>query len=293
MYRLLALDLDGTVIGKDLRITDPVRTAVAAAQATGLCVTLVTGRMFRAALPFAQQLSLRDPLICYQGALVRHPLTNAVLHHTPMPGTLAAEAITLLHGAGTCVIACIDERLGIVQDGIPFAGFVRRWGSPDPAHVFVASNLAEIARTTPPTKVMFFGESPLVERELAHLTAHFGTGLSVVRSDATLGELTAPGLSKALALEILARRLGIARENVIAIGDQDNDVPMLQWAGLGLAMGNAPSSVQEMADAVIPSVEEDGVAWAIRRYILNAEATTGGLKGRAGGTASDDANRPR
>ena len=129
MYRLLALDLDGTVIGKDLRVTDPVRTAVAAAQARDVSVTLVTGRMFRSALPFAQQLSLRDPLICYQGALVRHPLTSAVLHHTPMSGSLAAEAIALLHSAGTCVIACIDERLGIVQDGVQFAGFVQRWGN--------------------------------------------------------------------------------------------------------------------------------------------------------------------
>src|SRR5713101_5382004 len=108
MYRLLALDLDGTVIGKDRRITNPVRTAVAAAQARDVCVTLVTGRMFRGALHYAQQLSLRNPLICYQGALVRHPITNAVLHHTPMSGSLAAEAITLLHRAGTCVIACID-----------------------------------------------------------------------------------------------------------------------------------------------------------------------------------------
>jgi Cof subfamily protein (haloacid dehalogenase superfamily) len=268
-YRLLALDLDGTVIGKDLRVTEPVRAAVAAAQASGVYVTLATGRVFRSALPFARQLGLRDPLICYQGALIRHPVTHDVLHHVPMPGSLAAEAIALLHGMGTCVMACIDERLGIVQDGIPFAGFVQRWGSPDPAHLFVDSNLAEIARAAPPTKLMFFGDPPLVERELARLAAHFGTDLSVVRSDATLGELTAPGLSKGLALATLARHLGVAREHVMAIGDQDNDVPMLQWAGLGLAMGNASSSVQKAADAVIPSVEDDGVAWAIREYILS------------------------
>jgi Cof subfamily protein (haloacid dehalogenase superfamily) len=275
MYRLLALDLDGTVIGKDRRITNPVRTAVAAAQARDVCVTLVTGRMFRGALRYAQQLSLRNPLVCYQGALVRHPITNAVLHHTPMSGSLAAEAITLLHRAGTCVIACIDERLGIVQDGVQFEGFVRRWGSPDPAYLFVASNLAEIARVTPPTKLMFFGEPPQVDRELAHLTARFGTDLSAVRSDVTMGELTAPGVSKGLALATLARHLGVAREHVMAIGDQDNDLPMLQWAGLGLAMGNAPRSVQAIADAVIPPVEEDGVAWAIRQYILGEEATAG------------------
>ena len=277
IYQLLALDLDGTLIGKDHpRITVPVREAVRAAQARGVYLTLATGRMFRAAFPFAQQLGLRDPLIRYQGALIRHPLTDDVLHHVPMPGSLAAEAITLLHAAGTCVIACIDERLGIVQDGLPFADFVRRWGPPDPAYLFVAANLADIARTTPPTKLMFSGDPPLVEQEIAHLTVHFGLGLSVVRSDANLGEVTAPGLSKALALATLAQHLSVAREHVMAMGDQDNDLPMLQWAGLGLAMGNAPSSVQRMAHAVVPSVEDDGVAWAIHEFILGQAETKDG-----------------
>jgi HAD superfamily hydrolase (TIGR01484 family) len=71
------------------------------------------------------------------------------------------------------------------------------------------------------------------------MTARLGTDLSAVRSDVTIGELTAPGVSKGLALATLARHLGVAREHVMAIGDQDNDLPMLQWAGLGLAMGNA------------------------------------------------------
>jgi len=268
-YRLLALDLDGTVMGKDLRITDAVRAAVAAAQAGGAYVTLATGRVFRSALPFAQQLGLREPLICAQGALIRHPLTREILYHEPLPGAVAAEAITLLQAAGVCVIAYIDERLGIVQDDEGFASFVRRWGRPDPAHVFVARDLAELARATPPTKVMFFGDPPIVEREIARLAAHFSSSLGIVRSDVTLGELTALGLSKGRALATLARHLRVAREDVIAIGDEENDVPMLRWAGLGLAMGNAPASVQRHAKAVIPSVGDDGVAWAIREYVLS------------------------
>ena len=101
------------------------------------------------------------------------------------------------------------------------------------------------------------------------MSAHFGEALAVVRSDTTVGELIAPGLSKGIALATVAKRLGVERDQVIAIGDEENDVPMLQWAGLGLAMGNAPDSVKRMAHAVIPSVDEDGVAWAIDRYILS------------------------
>ena len=247
-----------------------VRAAVAAAQARGVHVTLATGREFRSASRFARDLELAAPLICAQGAVIKHCVTLDVLHHVPLSGTLAVEAITMLHDTGVCVLANIDDKLYIVSDGPEFASFTRRWGVPDPANLVVAPNLAEITRQTPPTKVMFSGDPPIVDREFARISAHFGEALAVVRSDVTVGEMIAPGLSKGIALATVARRLGVERDQVIAIGDEENDVPMLQWAGLGLAMGNAPDSVKRMAHAVIPSVEEDGVAWAIDRYILNA-----------------------
>jgi Cof subfamily protein (haloacid dehalogenase superfamily) len=272
MYRLLALDLDGTVIGRDRRISEPVRAAVTAAVARGVRVTLATGRGFRTARPFAEQLGLCDPLICYQGALIKHPVTADVLDHTPMPGPLAAEAVAMLHGPAICVIAFIDEKLGIVEDGDQFARFVGRWGSPDRVHLLVAPDLVEVVRVTPPTKVMFFGDPPRVDAEIARAIDRFGARLTVVRSDPTIGELTAPGLNKGLALAKLAHHLGVERADVLAIGDEDNDVPMLEWAGLGLAMGNAPPSVQRAARAVIPPVDDDGVAWAIGRYVLSSSA---------------------
>src|SRR2546427_8109579 len=146
IYRLLALDVDGTVAGKDRRVSSVVRAAVAAAQARGVHVTLATGREFRSARRFAQDLGLSVPLICAQGAVLKHCVTLDVLHHVPLSGTLAAEAITMLHDADVCVIASIDDKLHIVTDGPGFASFARRWGPIDPAHVVVAPNLAEIAR---------------------------------------------------------------------------------------------------------------------------------------------------
>ena len=268
-YRLLALDVDGTVAGKDRRVSSVVRAAVAAAHSRGVHVTLATGREFRSASRFARDLGLSAPLICSQGAVIKDCVSLDVLHHVPLPGTLAAEAVTMLHGTGVCVIANIDDKLYIVEDGPGFAAFTRRWGTPDPAHVVVAPNLAAITRQTPPTKVMFFGDPPIVDRELARVVDHFGETLAFVRSDVTVGEMIAPGLSKGIALATVADTLGVERDQVIAIGDEENDVPMLQWAGLGLAMGNAPDAVKRMADAVIPSVDEDGVAWAIDRYVLS------------------------
>ena len=218
-YRLLALDVDGTVAGRDRRVSSAVRTAVAAAQARGVHVTLATGREFRSASRFARDLGLSAPLICSQGAVIRDCLTLDVLHHVPLSGTLAAEAITMLHDADVCVIASIDDKLHILRDGPAFASFARRWGTPDPAHVVIAPNLAEIIPQTPPTKVMFFGDPPIVDRELARMIDHFGTALEFVRSDVTVGEMIAPGLSKGIALATLAETLGVERGQVIAIGD--------------------------------------------------------------------------
>jgi len=135
----------------------------------------------------------------------------------------------------------------------------------------VADDLVGMVQDTPPTKLLFVAESPIVERELGRHGQRFSGQLSVVRSHELFGELTALHVSKGAALEALAHDLGIERENVIAIGDQENDLSMIRWAGLGLAMGNAIPEVRQAAVAVLPSVHEHGVAFAIDRYILEKQ----------------------
>jgi Cof subfamily protein (haloacid dehalogenase superfamily) len=264
-YQLLALDIDGTLVSGDLEILPDVISAISAAQTRGVRVTLATGRMFGATLPFAKRLGIRDPLICYQGGMVRDPLTGEIYDHTTMDAGLAAEAIGLLQAAGIFVIAYVDERLCIAERRPEFENYLR-W-HPEGAEVVVAPDLAGYIAAQPPTKLLFSATPDVVEREMLRLAAHFGDQLSVLRSHAIFGELTAPGISKGSALKTLAERLGIPREHVIAIGDHENDLPMIAWAGLGLAMGNAIPAVREAADAVIPSVEEAGVAWAIEHYL--------------------------
>jgi Cof subfamily protein (haloacid dehalogenase superfamily) len=288
-YQLLALDLDGTVISDDLVIPPAVTRAIAAARARGIHVTLVTGRTFSATRPFAEQMSISDPLICYQGGLIRDPLSGEIYAHTAMPGDLASEAVELLLAAGVFVIAYVEERLCVAERG-PALDTYLRW-HPEGAEVVVASEVGELIMTrqrllsqglnhitsdlaalvaaTPPTKLLFVATPPVVEREMLRLAARFDGRLAVMRSHEIFGELTAPGVNKGAALKELAARLGIPREQVIAIGDQENDLPMIVWAGLGLAMGNAVPAVREAADAVIPPVEQFGVAWAIERYLLD------------------------
>lgn len=265
-YQLLALDLDGTVMGHDLVIAPEVHAAVAAAQADGVHVTIATGRMFFAALPYAQQLGITTPIICYQGGMVRDPVSREILHHILMPGEEAAEVFASLEDAGIFTIAYIDERLYIAERRPELEQYLSY--HPEGVEVVVVPELAQLLPEMPPTKLLFMAEPPVVERELARVAALAGERLSVVRSHALFGEVTAPGISKGAALAMLAADLGVPREATVAIGDQENDLPMIEWAGLGLAMGNAIPAVKALAQAVLPPVEQAGAAYAIRRYIL-------------------------
>lgn len=267
-YRLLTLDLDGTLMGPDLVISDEVKRAIARAKAEGIVVTVATGRVFNATLPFIEDLGINDPIICYQGALVRHPVSREIYDHTSIPGALAAEVIERLQQSGIFVIAFIDEKT-CVTERRPELDFYLSFHPGGEADVVIEPKLIERVRYTPPTKLQFVADPPVVEQELAALAAQFADTLSIVRSHSHFGEVTAPGITKGAALATLAARLGIASEDVIAIGDQENDLPMIIWAGLGLAMGNAPAGVRKLADAVIPPVTESGVAWAIEKYLLN------------------------
>jgi Cof subfamily protein (haloacid dehalogenase superfamily) len=265
-YKLLALDLDGTVMGHDLVIAPAVREAVAEAQAAGVHVTIATGRMFFAALPYAQQLGITTPIICYQGGMVRDPQSREILHHILMPGDAAAEAYSALAAADVFAIAYIDERLYIAERRRELETYLAY--HPEGVEVVVVPELAQLLPEMPPTKILFMAEPPVVERELARMAALAGERLSAVRSHALFGELTAPGISKGAALAMLAGDLGVPQAETVAIGDQENDLPMIEWAGFGVAMGNAIPAVKALAQAVVPPVEAAGAAYAIRTYVL-------------------------
>ncbi|MBA3944935.1 MAG: HAD family phosphatase [Herpetosiphonaceae bacterium] len=268
-YRLLALDLDGTILSPTGELSSAVQHAIADTQARGVRVTLATGRTFTATLPFIKLLDIHEPVICYQGGLLIEPVTREIYHHAVMPNDLAVEAVQLLLTMQLPVVVFIDE----IQYIAAYGPEINEYNAlhPEGVHIVVEPNLAGLVATTAPLKLLFIAESDVVTQALAELVVHFAGRLTALRSHANFGELTPLGVSKGAALQQLAQRLGIAREEVIAIGDQENDLPMIRWAGLGLAMGNAIPEVQAAAKAVLPPVWEDGVAWAINTYLLTPE----------------------
>ena len=266
LYRLLALDLDGTVVGRDLVVPPATLEAIASFQATGGRVTLATGRTFRTTAPFAELLHVDAPLICYQGALIRDHRTGETLFHQPVPADLAAEAAASLLAADIYVQAYVDDELVIPYEGDE----TRLYRSFSPVYLpaTVVDDLPAYLREHPPTKLLFIAAERDVGPRVAGLQAHFADRLNVTRSHAYFGELTAPGSTKGRALALLAGLLDIPRAAVAAAGDQGNDVDMVAWAGLGMAVAGGPPELHAVADVVIGGPAEAGLAAGIRAYLL-------------------------
>jgi Cof subfamily protein (haloacid dehalogenase superfamily) len=265
-YQLLAIDLDGTVIGRDLRIPPGTRAAIQAFQQRGGHVTLATGRTVRTTAPFADELGVDGPLICYQGALIKDHRSGEVFFHDPVAPQLAAEAVGRLLAAKVYVHAYIDDELYVPWAGDEIAFYQTFSEIKLPVHV--VDDLEAVVAERAPTKLLFIAAEDQVEPHLTGLQEHFADRLHAVRSHAHFGELTAPGCTKGRALAQLAAQLGIAQAQVAAIGDHYNDVEMVRWAGLGLAVRSGPPALLAEADGLIDGPEQAGLAAAIRRYLL-------------------------
>jgi hypothetical protein len=259
----LALDLDGTLIGKDLILSPRVRGTISAAVARGAQVTLVTGRMFQSTLPFAQELGVTLPLICYQGALIRDPVSREVLYHQPVPLPLARQVIQVVRQWGLHVNVYVDDEL-YVERLTPEA---ERYGSISKVPIHLVGDLLSFL-STDPTKLVIVSDEATIDRAVRELQSHFGEALYVTESYPIFCEIAHPGCNKGRSLEWLAARYGFPREEVLAIGDGPNDVEMIRWAGLGIAMGNAPEEVRAAADWVTGTVQEEGAALALERFLL-------------------------
>ena len=264
--KLIACDLDGTLLGEDLALSPRLCEAVRRAQARGIRVTLATGRAYPSAVRFGRSLGISAPLICYQGAQVR-ALGGAMLHETTLPMRYLPEVIALSQGQGwELAVYAGDEIYQTTQ--LYSDGYYERWFS------LPLRRVDDLLAALPADPVKYIAIAPdqttadRIERELGTLAAG---RYQVTRSHAWFVEGLGQGVSKGDALARVAAQLGIVREEVMAVGDSGNDRAMVEWAGLGVAMGNASPEVKTVADVVAPSLAEDGAAWAIERYALNGE----------------------
>jgi Cof subfamily protein (haloacid dehalogenase superfamily) len=268
--RLIALDIDGTLVGDDLAISDRTLAAVAEATRRGIGVSLVTGRMATSALPFAEALGLTGPIVAQQGALVRAmPAPGSgwpgrLLYHRSLKPAVTVEIVRW------CQERDLTPHFNYLEWMIVASDESRL----DEYRLFVGDRLRTVpdivARARGPvTKVVAIGEGHHTLDVLEEGRAHFAGRAEVTLSHPRFLEFLAPGVSKGMAVRWLARRLGAPLGQCLAIGDQYNDLEMISEVGHGIAMPSAPAAVQAAARFVAPPVGEDGAAQMIERIALD------------------------
>ncbi len=267
--RLVAIDLDGTLLNSDKQITDTTAAILKQARAEqGVRVLLASARPPRSTLPFHRLLDLDTPMINYNGALVLDPADESIWLHRPVPGDATAE------------IASVARKLypGVLVSGEK----LDRWYTDRFDDEFDAPWKTETARLFRPdvvsplddwiaqdlTKLLLLSEPRELSRLVTVIRDLFGQQVSVVQTEGELIQIMHVKASKSRALRMVAGRLGIDRSQVMAIGDNANDVGMLRWARVGVAVGNAVPVAREAADYVTDTNDADGAAKAIHEPIL-------------------------
>lgn len=266
--KLLALDLDGTLFGDDLLITDRSRAAIQAAQEKGVLVTIATGRMYTSARKIAAELHIEAPLICYQGALIRHSRTAETLYHKTVPTQLAHEIIRETERRKLHLNVYLNDVLYVARI-TPEARFYSQINMDlEITEVGDLHRWLEAQSGEGLTKMVIVTDPERTDAVLKEFTALYADRLQVTKSHPRFTEFTNIECSKGTALAFLAASLGIEREEVMAIGDGHNDLDMLRWAGYGFAMPTAPQAVLDIAHTICLPIAEDGAADAIERFIL-------------------------
>ena len=243
-YKLLLLDLDGTLIGRDERISPRVADAVRRVSERVL-VSIATGRETKHALRFAKQLGLTAPQICDNGALILDPATGEVLSTWSLEDGMSSTVLERLHSLGLDYIATHPGGAVRPPGGREVTGLVR----------ISALDLAEDGADR---LVNDFADNTALEVVKAHLPYN---GLWAV-------DFTRAGVDKGAAAAWIQERDGVGVAQTIAAGDSYNDLPLFRASGLRIAMADAPRGVKVLADYVAPSVDEDGLAVAIEEFLM-------------------------
>jgi Cof subfamily protein (haloacid dehalogenase superfamily) len=274
-FDLVVLDLDGTILDlyQHTAVSEAVISTIAAVQAAGIPVTIATGRTLDYVREHVAHLGIITPVVTAQGAVVGDPVTGDILDETVIPLPLARQAAAWIDAHHFTTALYFNDEEGHIQiyqnregDDIAFLDHV--FGFPRSVRALFAP-LFEDDNAHPPLKFIVVEDFPRFGVDvLGELKSLFSPALTITRTHPLLVEGTAQGVDKGLGVRHLCELLKIDPQRVLAIGDSDNDIPMLEAAGFGVAMGNSTPGVVAAAKYHAPSVAEDGVAVALRELIL-------------------------
>lgn len=279
-YRLLALDIDGTLVNSQDELAAPTRAALRRARDAGLRIVLATGRRYSRALPLVAPLGIDAPLITASGALVKRPVDHATLFRAELPREVLLGLLAVVAAHGFEPILYADS----FAEGFDFYCVRRQAEQPELAEYLALNPDCEREwprlLTDPPPGVFAgfaIGSRPQMESLHAALQAALPERLytHVLRSPRYQGymcEIAPAGITKGFGVAWLAEQWGIRPEEICAVGDDVNDIPMFELAGLAVAMGNAQAEAKAAADWVVSSHDEHGLVEVVERLLAERDA---------------------
>lgn len=270
MYKLIAVDMDGTMLNDQHALTPEVIHAVREAKAAGIKIVLCTGRPLPGVQRYVDQLSLReegDYIAVFNGALVQETFTSRVISQLDMLYEDVRELEYLSRELPIAMQYFSEKHIYTPQRDIDKYTVLDAYLNNIPLRV---RTLEEVGPSVALPKVMFVGDKEDIDRTELLLPEKIKARNKIMRSTSHFLEFLHPEASKGNAVMDLAARLGIAREEVMCIGDNGNDLSMIEAAGCGVAMGNAIPEIKAAADIITSTNNENGVAEAINNVLLQS-----------------------
>ncbi len=258
--KLAAIDLDGTLLGSDHALSERNLQAVKRVADSGINVVLASGRQWHTIVKFANQIGLppSSPIIAYNGAIIR-TVSGGTFYHKPVPAHFAEEIVRDCAAGGYHLNYYLDDVLYVRED--------THWGRLYEKRTGTKAVVGDLTRFDgqEPTKLLLIDTPETTNRLLKRYQDKYGKALYITKTDDEYLEFMNPAVSKSVALAEAAKRLHVTAAECAAFGDSFNDLPMLEWAGVGVAVENAKPELKAVADLIAPANTADGVAVVLER----------------------------
>lgn len=255
---LIALDLDGTLLNSEKNISERTKSVIFEAKRQGHHVAIATGRPYRASVRYYNELALDSPIVNFNGAFVHHPLDHSFgTHHSPMELTTAKSIVSSCSeiNVKNIMAEVLDDvylhqhdelimQNMIMNDSSIFTGEIHKNLKDDPTSLLIHPHEQQLADLR---QMLRDHHAEMIEHRV------WAAPLNII-------EIVRVGLNKAVGLQRLASHFNVPKERIIAFGDEDNDLEMIEYAGTGVAMGNAIDELKNIANEVTITNEEDGIA---------------------------------
>lgn len=262
-YKLMAVDIDGTLLDSNGKLTDETRRAVRMGVGKGLIFVISSGRPVQGVKPLVEELDLDLPIITYNGAMVIKGKSMEILYEQRMSPQDARDIIEIGEKYGTAIMVWKENKLYVNK----MSDKAVKYGGLSKTVPILAEDMEAII-SGGVSKILWYDNIDLIERYEKEVGSYLHGNVNYHTSQPFFLEFVDKKASKAIAMEKLGENYGIKQSEMIAIGDGFNDLSMIEYAGLGIAMGNAKDAIKDKADFVTLSNDEDGVAHAIYRFVL-------------------------